>query len=239
MTSSSLTTASVTPPDSVKATSNVDQIPGNSTDTWQNLDDTFWQGLTAQIDVFEASGGNPDLPHLPPYPRTGSSTVAVLNSPSSPTTPLPSSSELPADTFPEASTQLPNESRSSPTSVPQSSPTSPSTTLSPMPILSRPHGVSQPGLLSTPRDLPTQSPATAASLIPPSITTAGQRRQSQPAALECAHPRRTSRVCIPSSRNVTANSIGENLPTNTGKRRGVVVETGVSCHKKRSVDSIF
>ncbi|KAG1827958.1 hypothetical protein EV424DRAFT_1345110 [Suillus variegatus] len=174
VTSSSLTTASVTPPDSVKATSNVDQIPGNSTDTWQNLDDTFWQGLTAQIDAFEASGGNPDLPHLPPYPRTGSSTVAVLNSPSSPTTPLPSSSELPADTFPEASTQLPNESRSSPTSVPQSSPTSPSTTLSPMPILSRPHGVSQPGLLSTPRDLPTQSPATAASLIPPSITTAGQ-----------------------------------------------------------------
>lgn len=254
VTSSPLTT-SVTPPDSdsvnVEAASNVN-LPENSTDinNWSNLDDSFWEDLTAQLYTFEVSGGNPNLPPLPPYPHGDA--AAILNSPSAPTTTTPSSSELPAHTFPKASTPILvprssptslstalsptphlNDTQSLPTLASQSLPTSPSTALSPTSTPSLPHGVCQPGPPLTPQDLPTQSPAVDTSLIPPPTTTAGQQRRSQPPALECAHPRRTGRVCVPSSRNVIANSIGENLPTNAGKRRGVAVETDVSSHKKR------
>ncbi|KAG1759998.1 hypothetical protein EDD22DRAFT_955376 [Suillus occidentalis] len=197
VTSSSLTT-SVTPPDSdsiiVEATSNVN-LPENSTDinNWSNLDDSFWEDLTAQLHTFEASGGNPNLPPLPPYPH--SNTAAILNSPSAPTTTLPSSSELPAHTFPKAS--MPNlVPQSSPTSLSttlsptphlngtqssltmasQSSPTSPSTAQSPMSTPSLPRGVSQPEPPSTPQGLPMQSPVTDTSLIPQPTTTAGQQR---------------------------------------------------------------
>ncbi|KAG1844380.1 hypothetical protein F4604DRAFT_1937589 [Suillus subluteus] len=72
VTSSPLTT-SVTPPDSdsinVEAASNVN-LPENSTDinNWSNLDDSFWEDLTAQLYTFEASGGNPNLPALTSIP---------------------------------------------------------------------------------------------------------------------------------------------------------------------------
>ncbi|KAG1889152.1 hypothetical protein F4604DRAFT_1914990 [Suillus subluteus] len=225
VTSSPLTT-SVTPPDSdsvnVETASNVN-LPENSTDinNWSNLDDSFWEDLTAQLYTFEASGGNPNLPPLPPYPHGDA--AAILNSPSAPTTTTPSSSELPAHTFPKASmpilvprssptslstalspTPHLNDTQSLPTLASQSLPTSPSTALSPTSTPSLPHG----------------SPAVDTSLILPPTTTAGQQRRSQPPALECAHPRRTGRVCVPSSHNVIANSIGENLPTNAATKRG-------------------
>ncbi|KAG2341291.1 hypothetical protein BDR05DRAFT_949875 [Suillus weaverae] len=61
-------------------------LPENSTDSnWLDIDDSFWEGLSAQIDVFEASGGNPNLPCLPPYPQAAS----TLESPSALITPPP------------------------------------------------------------------------------------------------------------------------------------------------------
>ncbi|KAG2147918.1 uncharacterized protein EDB93DRAFT_1103987 [Suillus bovinus] len=82
VTSSPITT-SVTPPDgdsvNIEAVSNVN-LSENSTDinNLSNLDDSFWEDLTAQLYTFEVSGGNPNLPPLPPYPY--SNTAAILNS---------------------------------------------------------------------------------------------------------------------------------------------------------------
>jgi hypothetical protein len=81
VTSSSLTT-SVTPHDSdsvnVEAASNVN-LPENSTDinNWSNLDDSFWDDLVTQLDTLEVSGGNPNLPPLPPYPHSNTSALSI------------------------------------------------------------------------------------------------------------------------------------------------------------------
>ncbi|KAG2132142.1 uncharacterized protein EDB93DRAFT_1255329 [Suillus bovinus] len=63
-------------------------LPENLTDiNWPDIDDSFWEGLSAQVDMFKASGRNPNLPCLPPYPQAAS----ALELPSALITPPPGS----------------------------------------------------------------------------------------------------------------------------------------------------
>ncbi|KAG1803229.1 uncharacterized protein BJ212DRAFT_1487094 [Suillus subaureus] len=88
------------------------------TDMSWPVDNSFWEGHSTQINAFEASGGNLDLPYLPPYSQAAS----ALESLSPPITlppvfkplPLPvpqaacSSQSYPANMFAKVSALLPN-----------------------------------------------------------------------------------------------------------------------------------
>ncbi|KAG1844479.1 hypothetical protein F4604DRAFT_1689098 [Suillus subluteus] len=145
-------------------------LPENSTDiNWLDIDDSFWEKLSAQIDEYEASGGNPNLPYLPPYPQAAS----ALESLSPPITPPPA--------------LRPNISQPVPIAVPlQNSPTRPPTTtlsstliqapsldvLQPPPILAP-----QDSLMLPPATIPlSASPAPSPSTIPDQQTSAVDRQ---------------------------------------------------------------
>ncbi|KAG1722594.1 uncharacterized protein EDB91DRAFT_1351358 [Suillus paluster] len=236
-------------------------LPENSTDiNWPDIDDSFWEGLSAQVDAFEASGGNPNLPCLPPYPQAAS----ALESPSAPITPPPG---LPPNTSPSPPITPPpglprNISQPAPIVVPlqdlptplQNSPAlPPTTTLSsestriqapsmdlfqPTPILAPedspmlpPAAVpSSAAPVSSPSTIPDQQSQPLAPVASPS--TIPDQQSQPPAPVECSVLRRTGRVSVPSSRNVIANSIGDNRLI-ASKRRGPAGEDGVSGHKKK------
>ncbi|KAG1801197.1 uncharacterized protein BJ212DRAFT_1487736 [Suillus subaureus] len=149
-------------------------------------------------------------PDLLLLPPYPHSPASALNSPSSPTTLPLSSPSLPTDTFPGASVLPPNES-----------PTHPSISSSQLPADTFPEVSTLPPNESV-CIVPQSSPAPPSTTLPPT---------------PALHPHRTGRVCVPSLHNVIANSIGNDH--NAGKHCGVAVETGVSGHKKRSVNKIF
>ncbi|KAG1861298.1 hypothetical protein F4604DRAFT_1929887 [Suillus subluteus] len=233
-------------------------LPENSTDiNWPDIDDSFWEGLSVQVNAFEASGGNPNLPCLPPYLQAAS----ALELPSAPITPppgLPPNISQPARIVVPLQ-DLPTPLQNSPAPLQNSPALPPTTTLSSesMRIQAPSMDLFQPTPILAPEDSPmlplaavpsSTAPVSSPSTIPnqqsqpltpiTSPSTILDQQSQPPAPVECSVLRRTSRVSVPSSRNVIANSIGDNCLI-ASKRRGPAGEDGVSGHKKCIIFVIF
>ncbi|KAG1890046.1 hypothetical protein F4604DRAFT_1914598 [Suillus subluteus] len=216
----------------------------NLTGDW-NLNDTFWTDLAAQVAAFEVSGGNPALPHLPPYPHAESTSSPTPQSPVP--APLPHALNTICRTSPATSSHMVPASPEVPVQAAQfphhdsqpASPMEPRLQPSPPPISTLPGLPFNTPVIAktTMQPLPHQSNAPSTSGVEPSPdapSTSGA--EPSPDGNEHCHRRRTGRVSIPSKRNAAANSIGENTLTVSGKHT-TAQESSTSSRKQKKQKS--